>query len=305
MSITGSWAGEAEGWTILVHGGAGAVPTERRLAHAEGCKRAAEAGAEILANGGSALDAVELAARVLEDDPRFNAGTGACLNEDGEMELDASIMCGETLRAGAVGALPPFKNPILIARRVLEDAQHVLYVAEGAARFAKANGFAPSTLEEMLTETSKKHWEQVRAKGAVVGFAGGTIGAVARDAKHHVAAATSTGGTTNKRVGRIGDTPILGAGTWADDGSGAASATGVGEAMMRTCLCKSASDWMREGAHPEDVAKRAIKYLGDRTGGTGGLILMGPRRHLGLARSTESMSWAAMADGWPEPSCGV
>src|SRR5581483_454181 len=245
MSVTASWGGEATGWAVLVHGGAGIVPEDRRTAHAEGCKRAAEAGAEILRNGGSALDAAQEAARVLEDDPKYNAGTGACLNEDGQIELDASIMDGTTLRAGAIGALPPFKNPILIARRVLEHGRHVLYVAEGAARFAKANGFQPSTLEAMLTDSAKKHWETVRAKGNAAGFAGGTIGAVARDVHGHVAAATSTGGTTNKAVGRIGDTPSLGAGTWAEDGAGAASATGLGEAMMRTCLCKTASDWMR------------------------------------------------------------
>lgn len=305
MSVTASWGGEANGWAILVHGGAGSVPMERRTSHAEGCKKAAEAGAEVLRQGGSALDAVERAARALEDDPKFNAGTGACLNEDGKMELDASIMDGETIRCGAVGALPPYKNPILIARKVLEDGKHVFYVSEGADRFAKANGFSPSSLEEMLTETSRQHWEHVRSEGKIVGFAGGTIGAVARDAKGHVAAATSTGGTTNKRVGRIGDTPIFGAGTWADDGCGASSATGVGEAMMRTCLCKTAADWMRDGSFPEDVAKRAIKYLLDRTGGTGGLILVGPKRHLGLARSTDSMSWGAMADGWDEARCGV
>src|SRR5439155_6064896 len=173
-----------------------------------------------------------------------------------------------------------------------------------AARFAKANGFAPSSLAEMLTESAKHHWDQVRSKGKVAGWAGGTIGAVARDARGHVAAATSTGGTTNKAVGRIGDTPILGAGTWAEDGAGAASATGVGEAMMRTCLCKTASDWMKDGTHPEVVAKRAIAHLLEKTKGTGGLILVGSK-HLGLARSTDSMSWGAMAAGWPEGRSGI
>jgi beta-aspartyl-peptidase (threonine type) len=302
--ITGSWSGECEGWTILVHGGAGDVATDKRRGHAEGCALAARAGAEILARGGSALDAVEAAARVLEDDPRFNAGTGACLNEDGKIELDASIMCGETLRAGAVGALAPFKNPIAIARSVLEDGRHILYVSDGAARFAVRRGFQPSTQESMITEQARKHWEEVRKKGMAAGFAGGTIGAVARDANGHVACATSTGGTTNKRAGRIGDTPILGAGTWAEDGAGAGSATGVGEAMMRTCLTKTACDWMREGMHPADAARRAIEYLFDRVKGTGGVILVGPRAHIGLARSTTTMSWGAMSEGWSEPRSG-
>lgn len=304
MDVKGSFGATAEGWAILVHGGAGNVPEASREAHARGCRAAAEAGAEILARGGSAMDAAERAVQVLEDDPRFNAGTGACLTEDETIELDASIIDGETLRAGAVCALPPFKNPILVARAVLEEGRHVLYAAEGAARFAKAHGFVPSTLEAMTTEAARKHLEAARARQAAEGFAGGTVGAVARDARGHVAAATSTGGTTNKRAGRIGDSPILGAGNYADDGAGACSVTGQGEFVMRTCLAKTAIDWMREGAPPKYAAMTAIQYLATRTGGRGGLILMGPRRDLGWARSTDTMSWAAMADGWTEAQSG-
>lgn len=304
MDVTGSLAAEAEGWALLVHGGAGSVPEPSRGAHAQGCRVAAEAGAVVLVRGGSALDAVQRAVQVLEDDPRFNAGTGACLTEDETIELDASLIDGETLRAGAVCALPPFANPILVARAVLDDGRHVLYAGDGAARFARAHGFVPATLAAMTTEAARRHLEAARKNRAADGFAGGTVGAVARDARGHVAAATSTGGTTNKSAGRVGDSPILGAGNYADDGAGACSVTGQGEFVLRTCLAKTAIDWMRDGAHPEDAARTAIRMLARRTGGTGGLILMGPRRHLGWARSTETMGWAAAAQGWPEPKCG-
>jgi beta-aspartyl-peptidase (threonine type) len=169
---------------------------------------------------------------------------------------------------------------------------------------ARAHGFEPSTLEAMTTDAARRHLAAARQKHAAEGFAGGTVGAVARDARGHVAAATSTGGTTNKSAGRVGDSPILGAGNYADDGAGACSVTGQGEFVMRTCLAKTAIDWMREGAHPEDAARTAIRFLERRTGGTGGLILMGPRRHLGWARSTETMSWSAMAESWPEAKSG-
>jgi beta-aspartyl-peptidase (threonine type) len=192
-------------WVILVHGGAGDIDGERVPAHAAGCLAAAELGAKILRRGGSALDAVQAAVRALEDDPKFNAGTGACLNEEGEVELDASIMEGTTMRAGGVAALPPFKNPIAIARAVLEEGKHVLYASEGAARFAAAHGFSPATQDDLRTEHALKRWHDVRANRAVEGWAGGTVGAVARDIEGHVAAATITGGMMDKRVGRLGD----------------------------------------------------------------------------------------------------
>src|SRR5262249_16197230 len=162
-----------------VHGGAGAVPEARRPLHAEGCRRAARAGAEILRAGGSALDAVERAVRALEDDPLFNAGTGACLPADGRIELDAPLMEGSTLRAGAVGGLARFAEPIAIARAALEDGRHVLYAAHGARLFALSKGFVEVAEDTLVTETARAAFEAARASAGAATWAGGTVGAVA------------------------------------------------------------------------------------------------------------------------------
>lgn len=281
---------------MLVHGGAGDIPAERVARHVDGCRAAAQAAADVLRSGGTALDAVERAVVVMEDDPSFNAGTGACLNEEGLIELDASLMEGSHLRAGGVCALPPFLHPIAIARAVLEDGQHVLYAGEGAARFAVSQGFTPSTTQAMTTEIARARWEAARAKPGHDGWAGGTVGAVACDARGVVAAATSTGGRINKRVGRVGDTPVLGAGNYADDDGGACSATGDGEAVLRLCLAKSATDLMRERVHPEEAARAVIRQLGGRIAATGGVILVDRTGRMGLARNTRTMTWAAAGE---------
>lgn len=296
-ALTGSFGSGPARWSIVVHGGAGDVAAERIPTHVQGCERAASEGARILASGGSALDAVERAVAWLEDDPIFNAGTGACLNADGHIELDASIMDGTDLRAGAVGALPPFKNPIAIARQIMERSAHVMLAAEGAARFAIEHGFARADEASMITESARKRLEAAKNKHAIEGWAGGTVGAVARDAQGRVASATSTGGMVNKRAGRVGDSPILGAGTYADDGAGACSTTGLGEAMMRICLAKTAVEWMRARLSPEMAARAALALMHARTSGTGGAILVSPDGSLGLARTTPMMTWAAVLDG--------
>jgi beta-aspartyl-peptidase (threonine type) len=265
-----------------VHGGAGAVPDDRKSLHALGCERAAAVGADVLAQGGSALDAVQAAVEALEDDPLFNAGTGACLTADGLIELDASIMSGIDLSAGAVCALPPFQHPIAIARKVMTESCHVLLAAEGAARFAIEHGFARARLESMVTEHARKRLAEVR----------GTVGAVARDAEGHLAAATSTGGMVNKLAGRVGDSPLIGAGNYADDTAGACSTTGHGEAMIRVCLAKTAIDLARDHS-AEKAVTSALLLLEERTGQTGGASLVRPDGSLGLARLTKTMSWAA------------
>jgi beta-aspartyl-peptidase (threonine type) len=296
--VTASWGADGGAWSVLVHGGAGDVAAERVARHVDGCRAAAQAALDVLRGGGAALEAVERAVVVLEDDPSFNAGTGACLNADGLIELDASIMEGSRLRAGAVCALPPFLHPIAIARAVLEDGHHVLYAGEGAARFAVAQGFTPSTPEAMTTEAAKTRWLAVRAKAGEGhdGWAGGTVGVVARDAHGVVAAATSTGGRVNKRPGRVGDSPILGAGNYADDDGGAGSVTGDGEAVLRLCLAKSAVDLMRAHVHPEEAARAVVRQLGARVAGTGGIILVDRGGRLGLARNTRTMTWAAAGE---------
>ena len=299
MVVTASWGSAGPGisdasggWVILVHGGAGR--SDNDPGRLDGCKRAAAVGSALLGSGGSALDAVQAAVRVLEDDPLFNAGTGACLTEDGLIELDAAVMEGSSLRAGGVCALPPFKNPIDIARAVLEEGRHVLYAGEGAAEFARAAGFQQTTAALMTTENARRKWEQLR-KGRLEPDAvpTGTVGAVARDAHGVCAAATSTGGILGKKRGRVGDTPVVGAGTFADDEAGAASATGHGEGILRACLGKSAIDAMRAGLDPEQAARQSIDRLSGRLASTGGIILVDRRGRIGWARSTFSMAWAA------------
>jgi beta-aspartyl-peptidase (threonine type) len=294
--MTGSTIHSAGGlggrFSVLVHGGAGHVPAERRALHTAGCLRAARAAAGILAAGGAALDAVEAAVRALEDDPLFNAGTGACLNEEGCVEHDASIMEGSDLRAGAVCALAGFANPIAVARAALEDGRHVLYAAQGAARFAVARGFAPVEEAALITEAARKALAAAQAGGGATGWAGSTVGAVARDAAGRCAAATSTGGTVNKRVGRVGDSPIIGAGTYADDEAGAASTTGNGEALIRLGVARAVVERMRAGARAEEAARAEVARAQGRLGATGGLIAIDREGRWGIARSTVTMSWA-------------
>jgi len=265
-------------------------------AHVAGCERAAKAGARILAAGGSALDAVQHAVEVLESDPNFNAGTGACLDADGHLALDASIMDGKDLRAGAVCALPAFHHPIAIARRVMDETRHVLLAGEGATRFALSSGFARAEEDSMVTEAARRKLDAVRTQRESEAWAGGTVGAVARDADGHVAAATSTGGMVNKLPGRVGDSPIVGAGTYADDEAGACSTTGHGEAMLRVCTAKTSVDGMRD-ASAESAARNALALMHRRTGETGGVILVARDGSVGLARTTRTMTWAAVTDG--------
>ncbi|MET0592964.1 MAG: isoaspartyl peptidase/L-asparaginase [Polyangiaceae bacterium] len=309
MVVTASWgsagplADSAE-WVILVHGGAGRSDDD--VGRTEGSKLAAQIGAEVLRAGGASIDAVQAAVRALEDDPRFNAGTGACLTEDGLIELDAAIMEGSRLAAGGVCALPPFKNPIDIARAVLAEGRHVLYAGEGAAAFARSAGFQPSKVELMTTEAARHKWREHR-KGALDPdvVPTGTVGAVARDRNGVCAAATSTGGILGKKAGRVGDTPIIGAGTFADDTAGAASATGQGEGILRACLGKTAVDAMRAGADPEAAARQAIELLSGRIRSTGGIILVDRRGRIGFARSTFSMAWSAHWQGNAAPLGGT
>jgi len=299
MVVTASWGGagpafteSSPGWVILVHGGAGRSDSD--AGRLEGCKRAAATAGALLSGGAGALEAVQAAVRVLEDDPLFNAGTGACLTEDGLIELDAAIMEGSSLLAGGVCALPPFKNPIDIARAVPVEGRHVLYAGEGAAAFARAAGFQPSTSELMTTESARRKWQQLR-KGGIDPDAvpTGTVGAVVRDAHGLCAAATSTGGILGKKRGRVGDTPVIGAGTFADNEAGAASATGQGEGILRACLGKTAVDAMRTGLDPERAARQSIEFLSGRLRSAGGIILVDRTGRIGWARSTLSMAWAA------------
>ena len=276
--------------SILVHGGAGPVDEGDRAKECEaGCLAAARAGHAVLRAGGRALDAVEAAVAVLEDDPLFNAGVGSALNLDGDVEMDASLMDGQALAAGAVAAVRTVKNPIHLARRVLEATSHVLLVGPGAERFARECGLVEVDPRSLVTDHARKrlaHRTEARSGH-------GTVGAVACDAHGHVAAATSTGGMTGKRPGRVGDSPLIGCGTYADDRGGAASATGVGEGIIKVVMAKRACDELCQGASAPEAARRAVAELA-RVGAKGGLIVVDGRGRLGLAFSTARMSRASV-----------
>jgi beta-aspartyl-peptidase (threonine type) len=264
---------------IIVHGGAGAIKDDSVRHRLDGCREAAMAGWKILQKGGSATDAVEAAVVVLEDNPLFNAGTGSALNSLGKVEMDAAIMEGQSLRAGAVAAVSGIKNPIKLARRIMEDGRHVMLAGKGASLFAKQIGIPLCAPKSLIVEREKRRWQSKH----------GTVGCVAFDAKARIAVGTSTGGIFNKLPGRVGDSPLIGCGTYADD-YGAASCTGEGEAIIRRVLAKYAVDSLQGDSDPQSVAKIAIDYLEDRRiGGTGGIIMIDHWGRIGFARNTSHM----------------
>jgi beta-aspartyl-peptidase (threonine type) len=263
---------------IIVHGGAGRVRAEEIPSRLDGCKDAALAGWGIIQQGGSALDAAEAAVIVLEDNPLFNAGTGSTLNSLGQVEMDAAVMEGETLRAGAVAAVQGIKNPIKLARRVMEDGRHLFYAAEGALSFARAIGFAQCDPEALIVEAERARWQEKH----------GTVGCVALDLEGKIAVATSTGGIFNKLPGRVGDSPLIGCGTYAND-CGGVSCTGQGEAIIRIVMAKTALDLLKERAEPQAAAHQAIALLAQKTGGAAGLIIIDRQGKVGHARNTERM----------------
>jgi L-asparaginase / beta-aspartyl-peptidase len=272
--------------SIIVHGGAGPIRDDSLAARLDGCKAAALAGWQILEAGGSALDAAEAAVVVLEDNPLFNAGTGSTLNSLGKVEMDAAIMSSESLRAGAVAALSEVKNPINLARRVLEDGRHVMLAGDGALDFARAIGFPECAPELLIVESEKKRWQSKH----------GTVGCVAFDGAGKLAAATSTGGIFDKLPGRVGDSPLLGCGTYAND-YGAASCTGHGEAIMRLVLAKTAVDFLRAGTDVQVAARMAVDELANKLHSSGGIILIDRSGKLGYARNTTHMPVCSITFG--------
>jgi len=298
------------GPAVVVHGGAGTPPDADPTPYFEGTRKAAEAGLRVLLQGGSPLDAAQAAALVLEDDPHFNAGTGGGLNSDGEVELDASCMDGTTLRAGAVACVKSIKNPILVARRVCDDTPHVLLCGAGAEAFARECGIAAVPNESLVTPRTRARWQELHELAKKEGADSvrrkiGTIGAVAVDAKGRVAACTSTGGTMYKRPGRVGDTPIIGAGTYADDQEAAASSTGLGEAILKVTMAREACAFVRDGASPRQAAVDAVGLLRERAHGEGGIIVAGPDGRLGWAFNTARMSRALIRGGMSSAKAAV
>jgi beta-aspartyl-peptidase (threonine type) len=310
---------------LIVHGGAWDIPDDEVDEHQAGCRQALEIGWQVLQAGGTALDAVEAAVRALEDAPIFDAGVGSVLNRDGDVELDAAIMDGATLRSGAVAAVRRVRNPITLARRVLES-QVVLLVAQGAERFAAEAGLPFCDPAELIVEREYRRWQEllaqsnVQAQDAFVArqadqerrpdepsdaahpFArssahplthpGDTVGAVALDRYGHLAAGTSTGGTANKPPGRVGDSPLIGAGLYADDLTAGCSSTGWGESIIKVLLAKTATDLIGAGHDPMLAANMAIDVLARRVGGYGGCILLDGRGRVGLAFNTPRMAYA-------------
>jgi L-asparaginase / beta-aspartyl-peptidase len=293
---------QRHGPAIIVHGGAGTNPTHDPAPYLSGTRAAAEAGLRVLLQGGSALDAAQAAAMVLEDDPSFNAGTGACLTSAGDVELDASCMDGTTLRAGAVACVKTVKNPVLVARRVCDDTPHVLIAGPGADAYAREAGIPAFDNAKLVVPRQRARWEELHARALREGADSvrrgmGTIGAVAVDAQGRLAACTSTGGTPYKRPGRVGDTPIIGAGTYANDHEGAASSTGLGEAILKVSMARAACLHVREGQSPREAAALAVGLLSERAQGEGGIIVGGPDGRLGWAFNTPRMARAFLRSG--------
>ena len=273
---------------IVVHGGAGGLPSDadRRERMRSGAAAAVEAGLAVLTEGGSAIDAVEAAVVVLEDDPEFNAGRGAALTEYGRVELDASMMDGTSRAAGAVAAVRGVRNPIRAARAVLEESRHVLLVGPPATEFAATAGLAFEPESWFVTERER----QALANAAVP--ARGTVGAVARDASGRLAAATSTGGVSGQRLGRVGDSPLVGCGTWADDTTVAVSCTGHGESIIRSALAHEVDALLRHrGLGLQEACALAIDALG-RWGQDGGLIAVSSHGEVAATFNSPGMTRA-------------
>ncbi len=290
---------------LIVHGGAGIIPDAQAECHRQGVEAAARTGWKVLQSGGSAVDAVEAAIVVLEDNPVFDAGTGSFLNRDGQVEMDACFMDGKTLQAGAVAGVQHVKNPICLARRVL-DSDATFLIAHGAERFAQEIGMPLIENTELQTPERIAEWKEYLASPpapprATYVPSHGTVGCVAVDKDANVAAGTSTGGTRFKRVGRVGDSPLVGAGAFADNLLGAASATGWGEAITRTLMSKFAVDALAFQAHPAEAARAAIEYLGRRVGGTGGVILVNPNGEVGFSFNTQRMAYAYWTQDMAKP----
>ncbi len=274
---------------LMVHGGAGRIREEVRIAHEEGLREALKAGWSILAHGGSAMDAVVEAVRVMEDLPQFNAGRGSSLTRKGTVEMDAGLMDGHTLEVGAVARVSRVQNPIVLAHRVMVASPHIFLVDSGAEAFAQAQGIPLINPEQLITEDRRERLQRWLAEHAHE--VSDTVGAVALDARGHMAAATSTGGMMGKLPGRVGDSPLVGCGFYAEDGLGACSATGVGEAIARVLLSYRAVAALATTPSPQEAAQQAISLLAQRTRSQAGIILLSQDGQVAAAWNSPNMSW--------------
>jgi beta-aspartyl-peptidase (threonine type) len=289
---------------LVVHGGAWAMPDDMVEAHLRGVRNALSTGWRVLELGGTALDAVEAAVVIMEDDETFDAGRGSFLNRDGKVQLDALIMDGATLRAGGVGCVERVRNPVRAARKILSESPHVYFVGEGAEHFAAEHGVELCRNEELViareVERLRKHQAQQAGDGSAKDgndlfapeISHDTVGAVALDRAGNIAAATSTGGTLNKAPGRLGDSSLIGCGCYADNLSAAVSTTGWGEPIMKLVLAKWTADRVAAGNLPEWAAQEAMNYLKQRLNGHGGIIVLNAAGQFGIAHNTPRMAWA-------------
>jgi L-asparaginase / beta-aspartyl-peptidase len=289
---------------LVVHGGAWAMPDDMVEAHLLGVRNALRAGWRVLETGGAAVDAVEEAVVIMEDDETFDAGRGSFLNRDGKVQLDALIMDGATLRAGGVGCVERLRNPVKAARKILSESPHVYFVGEGAERFSAEHGVELCRNEELVIARELERLREYQAQHAGDGSAKDgndlfapeishdTVGAVALDRAGNIAAATSTGGTLNKAPGRLGDSSLIGCGCYADNLSAAVSTTGWGEPIMKLVLAKWTADRVAAGNLPEWAAQEAMNYLKQRLNGHGGIIVLNAAGQFGIAHNTPRMAWA-------------
>jgi len=278
---------------LIVHGGAGADPASGREELRRGIRDAVAAGWAVLGQGGGAVDAVEAAVCSMEDNPRFNAGRGSVLTMEGTVEMDASIMEGDGLKNGAVACVTAMRHPISLARLLLEDGRHSFFAGEGAMARARALGVPFCDPEELITDTQRKRLESLT---------GGTVGAVALDRRGLIAAATSTGGTAGKLPGRVGDSALIGCGTYAERTSGGVSCTGDGEAIIRVVLARRTVDILKVAADPMHACQVAVDVLVEEGRGAGGLICIDWKGRLGWAHSTPLMPVGFMSPGHDAPA---
>ena len=286
------------------------MPDDMVEAHIRGVKNALAAGWRVLDRGGSALDAVEEAVVIMEDDETFDAGRGSFLNRDGKVQLDALIMDGATLRAGGVGCVEHLRNPVRAARKILSESPHVYFVGEGAEKFAAQHGIPLCRNEDLIIPREVERLRQYQAEAARrdakpdgnhlfapsaddATISHDTVGAVALDRNGNIAAATSTGGTLNKAPGRLGDSSLIGCGCYADNESAAASTTGWGEPIMKLVLAKWTADRIAAGNLPEWAVQEAMNYLKQRVNGHGGIIVLNREGHIGIAHNTPRMAWGS------------
>ncbi|KAF5910123.1 isoaspartyl peptidase/L-asparaginase [Clarias magur] len=279
------------------HGGAGYIPKEQAESASVGVREATRKGYAILKSGGSAVDAVVEAVTILENNPNFNAGRGSVLNIKGEVEMDALVMDGCTLACGAVAAVKKVANPIQLARLVMDKTNHVCLAADGASQFARAMGIPEVPGESLITDYAIKRWQDnllpdadpVQAQMGKMG----TVGAVAVDVQGNVACATSTGGIINKMEGRVGDTPCVGCGAYADNQIGAVAPTGHGEAIMKVVLSRQILFHMEQGKSPEEASDLSLDYMQKRVSGLGGVVVVDPKGTWAARFSSQQMPWAA------------